>query len=535
MASRIRKVQSAPAWTGRVANTTTSQAVYRIPTHSQRCDAVAYEIIGVSPISVYTEGSNIYRISLNTEALQDAIEWMDLDLSNVTLTLGTVAGDATFTGNLNVDGTFTWVQVNAESIDATSIDGDAITSATITSTALTTDTLTVNETSTFTGDATFGNIIAESGINTVDLVVSGDAEIENLEATMATVTWALDAEWGVTVANGLTVTSWDTSVQDLIVAGTSTLTGDVTAWADVSIAGDGSVTGNVTVSGNETIAGTLWVSGDTTLEDLSVTGNETVAGTLGVAWATSLSSTLAVTWVSTFSNDATFGRNVTVTGNETVSWNEIVSGNLTVNWATTMNGVATVEGNFSANSNASVGNNLTVAGTTTLNWATEINNSLEVSGATRVEWAMTVDWWITSNAQIDAPTIRTDEIVADEVRVTTALYLSEWAEADDFVLQTEKGVANWVATLDANGRMPVVQLPEIYTTAIVKIGSGIFDNSDTCIIEDDTITANSYVNISNYTDIIGDVEEIIHPGQITLVSNHTETGSFKYIVVNPLS
>ena len=33
----------------------------------------------------------------------------------------------------------------------------------------------------------------------------------------------------------------------------------------------------------------------------------------------------------------------------------------------------------------------------------------------------------------------------------------------------------------------------------------------------------------------GDVEEIIHPGQITLVSNHTETGSFKYIVVNPLS
>ena len=55
------------------------------------------------------------------------------------------------------------------------------------------------------------------------------------------------------------------------------------------------------------------------------------------------------------------------------------------------------------------------------------------------------------------------------------------------------------------------------------------------IIVDDAITPYSYVNISNYSDIHWDLDEIINEWQLTVVSNQVETGSFKYIVVNPIS
>ena len=122
----------------------------------------------------------------------------------------------------------------------------------------------------------------------------------------------------------------------------------------------------------------------------------------------------------------------------------------------------------------------------------------------------------------------------DEVRINRSLDLGDDGVAPDFVLQKEKGQPNGVAPLDVNGKIPQEYLPDVYTTAIVKMGIGIFDNSDTAIVQDDAITASSYVNISNYSDIHGDLDEIINEWQITVVSNKTETGSFRYIVVNPI-
>jgi hypothetical protein len=43
------------------------------------------------------------------------------------------------------------------------------------------------------------------------------------------------------------------------------------------------------------------------------------------------------------------------------------------------------------------------------------------------------------------------------------------------------------------------------------------------------------VAISNYSDIIWDLNEVINVWQLTVVSNQTETGSYKYIIVNPIS
>ncbi|MBO7691748.1 MAG: hypothetical protein J6T10_03840 [Methanobrevibacter sp.] len=72
---------------------------------------------------------------------------------------------------------------------------------------------------------------------------------------------------------------------------------------------------------------------------------------------------------------------------------------------------------------------------------------------------------------MESDTVRTGEVIADEVRVTDGLYLSQGAEAPDFILQVEKGIANGVCPLDANTKVDPQYLPPIYTSAIVKIGT----------------------------------------------------------------
>jgi hypothetical protein len=42
----------------------------------------------------------------------------------------------------------------------------------------------------------------------------------------------------------------------------------------------------------------------------------------------------------------------------------------------------------------------------------------------------------------------------------------------------------------------------VFTTAVVKIGTGIFSNSDTSVVVDADITNDSMVLISNYQDIV---------------------------------
>lgn len=42
------------------------------------------------------------------------------------------------------------------------------------------------------------------------------------------------------------------------------------------------------------------------------------------------------------------------------------------------------------------------------------------------------------------------------------------------------------------------------------MGTGIFDNSDTSVVVDADITPASFVILSNYSDIIGDLNEIIN-------------------------
>ena len=121
---RQRKPQNGGSrlWTGRVANTTTSsstQTVYRIPTGSKywECEKLAYEVVWTAPIKVNIEWENVYRVSLDMDAIETAIENMDLDLNNVTL--HTVNWNVTFTGSVTSEWEFTGNVVNATTLNAT--------------------------------------------------------------------------------------------------------------------------------------------------------------------------------------------------------------------------------------------------------------------------------------------------------------------------------------------------------------------------------------------------------------------------------
>jgi hypothetical protein len=89
--------------------------------------------------------------------------------------------------------------------------------------------------------------------------------------------------------------------------------------------------------------------------------------------------------------------------------------------------------------------------------------------------------------------------------------------------------------LDVNGKVDPQYLPPVYTTAIVKMGTWVFSNSDTAVVVDADITADSAVICTNYSDIVWDLNEVINIGQLTVVSNQVETGSFKYLIINPIS
>ena len=409
--------------TGRVANTTTgsttAQTVYRIPTGNRKdCDVRNFEITWTSPIQVHIEGENIYRISLDMNAIENAIENMDLDLNNVTL--HTVNWNVTFTGTVTTEWEFTWNVVNATTLNTTT--GNITT-------------------------ANVGNLIADSStLNTatVSALTATDWTIATLASTDATVT-------NLTATN-LTATNWD--VTSLTATGAT-----ITSW-DVT---------NLT-------------SANATITDLTVTGNTTVAD-------------ITSTWTATLNN-------------------------VTTTWIVSMDSASITE--------------LSVP------WTVYFNN-LELTGSVDIAWTLRVDWaingnnWMTIDWQIESDTIRTTEVVTNELRVTDWLYLSQWAEAPDFVLQAEKGQPNWVAPLDANGKVDPQYLPPVYTTAIVKMGTGVFSNSDTSVVVDADITADSFVAISNYSDIVWDLNEVINVWQLTVVSNQTETGSYKYIIVNPIS
>lgn len=536
---RQRKPQSGAQrfWTGRVANTTTgsttTQAVYRIPTGNKRdCDVRNFEITWTSPIAVAIEWENIYRISLDAAALENVIEDMSLDLSNVTLQ--TINGNVTFTWSITAEWTFTWTTVSATTVEATTWNITNITSSSTTTGSLTTDnaslgTATATWVSTETLNVSWTSTLSWNVTTGADLFVTWDASAASITANSWNITSltstdidsaTLDVSWAATVGDGLAVTGWITS---------DTLE---TSW-NASVGWDLTITWNTTIGWTSTFTGDVTVdnitsTGNANLNNVVVAGNETVAGTLWVTGAATLNNTLTVAGASTLSGNTSVGGNLSVAGNSTVTGNQTVTGD------------AIFSDDVSVAKNLTVSGDATITDDLTVNSATHLK-TLETSGSTSIGWNLSVDWSIAGwsslvvENQIESGSIVTTNTTTDNLTVNGTISLWNDALAPDFVLQSEKGQANWVAPLDANGKIDTSYLPAVYTTAIVKMWVGVFSNSDTSVVVDADIKADSFVIISNYQDIVWDLNETINVWQLTVVSNQTETGSYKYIVVNALS
>ena len=492
---RQRKAQNGATrlGSGRVANTTTApklQTVYRIPAWRDygSCEKLAYEVVGTSPVNVHIEGENVYRIYLDMSALENAIENMNLDLSNVTL--HTVNGNVEFTGNITADGTFTGTTITATTVNATTGNIDNVVASDVSTSTL--------ETS---GNVSVGwNLTVSWTSTSSDLSVTWTATVDTLSATTWTISTLTSTDATVTSLSATsgsitTLASDEATLWQLAVTGTSNFTGDVTA-VNITSTGTASLT-DVTVSDS------LWVTWSTTLNTLTVNGAATLV------------------------SNASVGGNLSVTGNETVTGNMTVTG----------------DGIFS--DDVSIAHDLTVSGDATVtddlivNGSTHLN-TFETTGSGSIGWNLSVDWSIAGwsslvvENQIESGSIVTTNTVTDNLTVNGNIALWNNATAPDFVLQSEKGAANGVCPLDANWLVDPQYLPPVYTTAIVKVGTGVFSNSDTSVVVDADITADSFVIISNYSDIIWDLNEVINVGQLTVVSNQTETGSYKYIIVNAL-
>ena len=560
---RIRKPQNGGQRVGtwRVANTTTgsttTQAVFRIPTGNRKeCDVRNFEVTWVSPIVVQIEWENIYRVSLDSDALKSVIEWYDnLDLSNAEVSFDHINWPITLTWNLEIEsGTLTVSEATIATLTSTLANIDTVNSTDVNSTNVT-----ATDVSTWTleasGNATIGWTLDVTGATTLasDLNVWGDENI----------TWNLDVTWNTAVSNLIAsdtittvdlVSTWDSTLNTLNAWATTVdsldVTNGATVWTTLWVTWNTTLWGNLDVAWASTFN---WVSefiGDVTtanisstwtaaLNDVTVAGNETVTWNVNVWGNTTVNSTLTVVGASTLSSNVAVGGNLSVSGNSTVTGTSTTTGNAIFNsdvsiaWNESIAGDASITWTLSAGGDVTLADDLVVNGTTSLK-ALETDGSVDIDGTLRVTWAINGGNGATITWQIESDTIRTWEVVADEVRVTNGLYLSAGAEAPDFILQSEKNQPNGVATLDENGKIDSSFLPPVYTTAIVKMGTWVFSNSNTAVVVDTDITADSAVICTNYSDIVGDLNEVINVGQLTVVSNQVETGSFKYLIINPI-
>ena len=565
---RTRKPQVArPA--GRVASTTTwatknvpSPMVYRIPT-GRRDYSCEWQIVGSweAPIHVRWRDEHEFLVTLNEAELKNDIQnYESLDLSNVDVKLGNVEGPVSVDWNVTVDGKITATEWEITTLTSTTGTIDTLTSTdatitNVTATDVSTGTLeassdaTVGWTLWVTGDATLGaNLSVEW-----DSSITGNETITGtLDVTWATTVTELTASTSVTTedltVNGETtvwaVTAWATTVDSLDVTNWATVwttldvTGDSTFGWDVDVTGNASITGTADFTGDVTTVN-VTSTGTATLNDVNVGWNEAVSWTLSVTWNTTLNAALTVAGAATLSNNAAVGWNLSVAWNQTVTWTSTTTWNAIFNSDVTVAGNESVTGNETITGTLSVGDDVTLSEDLTVNWTTSIkaletDGSVDIDGTLRVTWAINGSNWATIDGQVESDTVRTWEVIADEVRVSTGLYLSNNAEAPDFILQVEKWQPGGVAVLGVDGKVPAAQLPAVFTTCILKIVEVVFDNSTTAVLRDPDIMLAWSQWLSNYQDIVWDIDPTIHEGEIILVSNEVETGSVHVNIAYPV-
>lgn len=530
---------------GRVANTTTSwrdiwdtnPTVYRIPSWRARteCPAPLSEVGWVSPISVRREG-NVFYVSLPEENLKNAIQSMDtLDLSNVTVSLDTINGPLTISGAITASGDITWQAINWTSGAFDSITSTTWSIQSISSTSITSDSVSTNTLST-TWSVSVGGTLWVAWATTLNSTLNVGWNIignADLSITWWTSTGTLTANsWTIatlvatsTTTNTVTVNNDATINWNLNVNGTSTLkwvnATDINASWNLSVTWTSNFTGTVS-------AWDLIASGTTSLNDVNISGNETVTGSLTTNGATTLNSSLTVAWATTMGGNASVAGNLSVAGNSTVTWNQ------TVTWDGIFSNDVSIAWDLATSGDVTITDDLSVNGTTHLK-GVETDWSVDIDWTLRTSWAINAWNGVYVDGQVESDSLVTTNITTDNITINWNIALGNDATAPDFVLQDEKWQANGVAPLNVNWKIDAQYLPLEFPIPKIKVVQWVFNNSNTSVVVDEDITSDAWVKCSNYQDVVGDTTETISVGQITVVSNTVETGSFKVLIVRPIS
>ena len=246
----------------------------------------------------------------------------------------------------------------------------------------------------------------------------------------------------ILTVNGATTITWATSITwDTDITGDTSITWDFSAsWtADIggatTIGGNTDITGNISSTWTATIWSTATIGGDTSITgDISATGDATIGWDTNITWDTTIwgdatvSGKVLATWdVQTQADlkagaDLHVGWDATIAWDTRIEWNSILVGRTQIGWNTTIQGTLWVASSAQFNAWVDIDQDLNVDG------------SAYVGGSQQINWVLTVD---------------------------EALVLWQGAEASQFILQTEKNVANWVAALDANGKISNDVIPPL--------------------------------------------------------------------------
>ena len=300
-----------------------------------------------------------------------SVEWGDVSAPRGSLIAGgnvVAGGFGAFKGNVSSDGTL--------SSGALEVRGDT----------------------TLGGDvAVLGN--ARCGVLSADgaqlgTVSARGAKFETVGATRVAVTGDIELD-GSLFADGDVNAKGGLTTQGALV-----VLGDATLGQDLSVARDAEIDGALTVSGGTTLGADLQVSGGLTASDCRVQGDTTTV-TLDVATDAHFGGSIAVDEELTVSGSLTIGEGLRITGDVSCAAFHVAD-------SSTFGAQVSIADDLRVAGGARIGMDLAVAGSLTVD-SVSIAKHLECD---------TVSCNRVAAAEIDAPSVRTDDLAAGCLQAT---------------------------------------------------------------------------------------------------------------------
>lgn len=341
-----------------------------------------------------------------------------------------------------------------------------------------------------------------------------DTKLQSIEPTNPDSN-PFDGLYTFTMSDGSTV-EWDFS--DLAwYLWDVTITGSLTVNEDLNVTGDSEFSWATTTTWNATFNWEVAVNDDLTVTwDTSITWATSITGNVSVDWNETVSGTLSVTWESTFADKITAQDEIVATGKiETQAWvkagwdleawaNLTVAWNAVIQWTTSVTWNTTLWWNLGVNWNTSLNQDLTVE------WSTHLKDDVDVDNDVNIDWTLHV--WSTTTLD-------------HTLTLLEGITLGSNATAAQFILQNEKNQANWVAALNASGKLDNSVLPPlaIWQTFVVDSEANMLAlTADTWDIAIRTDISKTFIKLNDTNpSTLADWQQLQTSGEVISVNWQT--------------